>query len=603
MANAGDEPERPGQLEVDLRESWAALNGFDLVYQPQFNLKNRDISGFEALLRWYHPVHGQVPPAKFIPLAEKMNLIDDIGRWVLERACQDAATWPGHVSLAVNVSANQLHDAALPAIVAAALQASGLPPSRLELEITETAMLPVESTRLDYLHQIQGTGVRIVMDDFDIGYSALGYLLQFPFNKIKLDHAFIDGIPEDRNRYQTARAIVRAIVGLCNDLNITFLAEGIETTDQFAYLAEVGCTEIQGYLCGRPHPAAHVPDVLRSAPALLQRLTSAAGQFGTTKSPPGAIPFSQIFEAARDIIIVTTPDLEPPGPKILYVNPAFTRLTGYSAADAIGLSPRILQGPGTNRTTLDAIKIALKAGQPVHQKILNFGRSGAPYWLDLHIVALRDAANVITHFAAIERDVTMDKRRLDELEHLADRDTLTGIPNRRAFLRATESEIASAAATRIFGVAPKGPCLAYIDVDHFKLVNDGLGHPIGDAVLCGVADCLTENIRRLDILGRIGGEEFAVCMPSVTLEEAKTLAERLRLALAGAQMATPTGPVSITVSIGVACFTPADTLATMTGRADAAMYAAKRAGRNRVRAHVPKSRDRIARPVTAEPNG
>jgi diguanylate cyclase (GGDEF)-like protein len=183
----------------------------------------------------------------------------------------------------------------------------------------------------------------------------------------------------------------------------------------------------------------------------------------------------------------------------------------------------------------------------------------------------------------------MDKRRLDELEHLADRDTLTGIPNRRAFLRTIESECKAADACSLSAKDIKGPCLAFIDIDHFKQVNDEKGHAVGDAVLCGIADCLAENIRRLDMLGRIGGEEFAVCMPAVSLPDAKALAERLRCAVEGAQFDTQLGPLSITVSIGVASYSPGDTVATLTDRADAAMYVAKHAGRNRVRTKAVKS--------------
>jgi diguanylate cyclase (GGDEF)-like protein len=211
---------------------------------------------------------------------------------------------------------------------------------------------------------------------------------------------------------------------------------------------------------------------------------------------------------------------------------------------------------------------------------LNFGKSGAPYWLDMHIVPLRDARGQITHFAAIERDVTLDKRRLDELEHLADRDTLTGIPNRRAFLRALDSECHAADAGAPSGPRTKGPCLAFIDIDHFKRINDERGHAMGDSVLCGLADCLTDNIRRLDTLGRIGGEEFAVCMPAVALQDAKALAQRLLGAIADAAFATPGGPLNITVSLGVACYSPGDTAATIMARADKAMYIAKHAGGN-----------------------
>jgi len=582
MANSESQPNE--LFEYDLREAWAARD-FDLAYQPQVNLCTKCVTGFEALLRWHHPIRGDVPPDSVILLAETLGLIDGIGEWVLERACREATGWPDDIYVAVNVSAIQLKNENLPEIVSSILQRSGLASSRLELEVTESAVMPDDPGGLAVLRKIQSTGVRIVMDDFDLGYSSLGYLLRFSFDKIKLDRSFIDRILQNQSSHDTARAIVHAIVGLCSNLNITFLAEGVETEEQLALLTKTNCAEVQGYLCGRPLPAAGVAGVLQSLPRLLNRLDIGGEAVGAISGRLMSlnVPFFQIAETANDIIIVTSPDLKPPGPKILYVNPAFTRLTGYSAAEAIGQTPRILQGPGTSRATLDTIGEALGAGLSVHEKILNFGKSGAPYWLDLHIVALHDIDGKITHFAAIERDVTLDKRRLDELEHLVDRDTLTGIPNRRAFLRATELEIEASGQRRNSASETKGPCLAFVDVDHFKLVNDQFGHAVGDAVLCSVAECMAENVRRLDILGRIGGEEFAVCMPSVTLQEAKALAERLRWTIARTPMATPIGPVSITVSIGVTCFNVGDAVTTMTERADAGMYAAKQAGRNRVR--------------------
>ena len=174
--------------------------------------------------------------------------------------------------------------------------------------------------------------------------------------------------------------------------------------------------------------------------------------------------------------------------------------------------------------------------------------------------------------------MTLDKRRLDELEYMADRDTLTGIPNRRALLRTLDAEIRM---TRSRGGA--GPCLAYIDVDHFKRVNDEHGHPIGDAVLFGIADRLAENVRRMDVVGRIGGEEFAVCMPSITLLEAAAIGGRLRRAVTAKPFDTPAGPMRITISIGVSEAEGGEHgLSDLMRRADGALYAAKRAGRNRV---------------------
>jgi diguanylate cyclase (GGDEF)-like protein/PAS domain S-box-containing protein len=290
------------------------------------------------------------------------------------------------------------------------------------------------------------------------------------------------------------------------------------------------------------------------------------------------IPFEQIVETANDVIIVTDANLDPPGPTIIYVNRAFARLSGYEAQEAIGSTPRILQGPGTSRSTLDAIAAELRAGREVHQKVLNYAKSGAPYWLDLRITPLRDANGRIIQFAAIERDVTLDKRRLDELEYAADRDTLTGVPNRRALLRTADAELQAARTQQRLG-----PCLAFIDVDHFKRVNDRFGHATGDAVLFGIADRIAENVRRVDLVGRLGGEEFAVCMPSITLREAAAIGERLRHAVSERAFDTPAGPIQITISIGVAeAKHNQHDLSDLMERADRAMYAAKQAGRDRV---------------------
>jgi diguanylate cyclase (GGDEF)-like protein len=237
---------------------------------------------------------------------------------------------------------------------------------------------------------------------------------------------------------------------------------------------------------------------------------------------------------------------------------------------------------------LDSIHASLRSGLPVHEKVLNYAKGGAPYWIDMRIVPLLDAKGAITHFAAIERDVTMDKRRLDELEFLADRDTLTGIPNRRSFLNVLKTEIECAQSHQ--GAAMQGAlCLAFVDVDHFKKVNDEKGHAIGDSVLCGVADRLAEIVRRSDTLGRIGGEEFAVCMPRISLRDAKGIAERLRRAVAAQPFDTQSGPLAVTVSIGVSAFKRGDTLKSLIERADARMYAAKKAGRDRVRTACPDS--------------
>jgi EAL domain-containing protein (putative c-di-GMP-specific phosphodiesterase class I) len=279
---AGQSPEQAAKatdakrlLESDLRDV-CAVKGFELDYQPQVNLSSQRVTTFEALLRWRHPVRGYVPPAAFIPVAEEIGLIGEIGQWVLERACQDAVAWPEDVCLAVNVSPLQLNDAAMPALVAAALRRSGLAPSRLELELTESVAIPDGPACLAALQTIRESGVGIVMDDFDNGYAGLGSLLEFPFTKIKIDRAFIRKLSRYDQRNKVAIAIVRSIIGLCKELEMTCLAEGVETEEQLLVLMEADCTEVQGYLVGRPKPSGDITVTLRTVPALLRGINIAA---------------------------------------------------------------------------------------------------------------------------------------------------------------------------------------------------------------------------------------------------------------------------------------------------------------------------------------
>ena len=237
-------------LEADLRDA-LALSRFELYYQPLINISSNTVSGFEALLRWHDPKRGMVSPAEFIPIAEDVGLIEEIGTWVLNDACFQVASWPNNVKVAVNVSSYQFRDGQLVDVVKAALSASNLDPQRLELEITESVLLADSETTLDTLHRIRKLGVRIAMDDFGTGYSSLSYLRSFPFDKVKIDRSFI----ADLGTTAEANAIVKAIAGLSRDLGMMTTAEGIETEEQLKHVSEHGCTEAQGFLTGRPAPA------------------------------------------------------------------------------------------------------------------------------------------------------------------------------------------------------------------------------------------------------------------------------------------------------------------------------------------------------------
>jgi EAL domain-containing protein (putative c-di-GMP-specific phosphodiesterase class I) len=242
-----------GKLEQDLQSALA--NGeFELFYQPIVNLEDNKISSFEALLRWRHPERGLVSPAEFISVAEEMGLIIPLGEWVLRTACVEAATWPDDIRVAVNVSSIQLTNKNLINAVVGAVASAGIRPNRLELEITESVFIKNTFANLATLKSLHELGVRFAMDDFGTGYSSLGYLLRFPFSKIKIDRSFITGLP-DKNE---SRAIVRAVADLARSLNMRVTAEGVETAQQLEQIRILGCTEMQGFLFSPPRTAAEI---------------------------------------------------------------------------------------------------------------------------------------------------------------------------------------------------------------------------------------------------------------------------------------------------------------------------------------------------------
>jgi diguanylate cyclase (GGDEF)-like protein len=237
-------------MERDLRKALPA-GEFELHYQPVVNLASGDISGFEALIRWNHPSKGMISPAAFIPLAEETGFIVPIGEWVIREACATAAKWPGDLSVAVNISAAQFRSCGLMQVIVGALATSGLRPSRLEIEITETVLLQNRETTLAVLRQLRELGIRIAMDDFGTGYSSLTYLQCFPFDKIKIDRSFVKDITENAGSLN----IVRAVAALARGMGMTATAEGVETREQLDMITSEGCNEMQGFLFSRPLPA------------------------------------------------------------------------------------------------------------------------------------------------------------------------------------------------------------------------------------------------------------------------------------------------------------------------------------------------------------
>jgi diguanylate cyclase (GGDEF)-like protein len=236
-------------LELALRKALES-GEFELFYQPVLNLGRDKVESCEALLRWQHPERGLISPAEFIPIAEEIGLIITLGEWVIRRACEDASKWPDHVGVAVNLSPTQLSNKNLVPTLLSALASSGLPAHRLKLEITEAVLMQNTELTLKTLHQIRSLGIHVLLDDFGTGYSSLSYLRSFPFDAIKIDRCFINGLESSSE----SAAIVQAVTRLAASLSMTTTAEGVETQAQLDCVRELGCTDVQGFFYSRPVP-------------------------------------------------------------------------------------------------------------------------------------------------------------------------------------------------------------------------------------------------------------------------------------------------------------------------------------------------------------
>ena len=244
-------------LELELRVGLTS-GQLQLYYQPLVDPKSGEVRCFEALLRWFHPRLGEIPPIEFVSIAEESGLIESLGEWVLRSACADAAKWPKQFRVAINLSPIQFRNANLTKIVLSSLAASGLAASRLELEITESLLLEEDSRTISMLHEFRSFGIRIAMDDFGTGFSSLNYLRSFPFDKIKIDKSFI----RDMSNGGDALTIVKAIIDLAHNLKIDVVAEGVETKEQLKYLISEGCNEVQGYYYSAAQPIKYFENVL-----------------------------------------------------------------------------------------------------------------------------------------------------------------------------------------------------------------------------------------------------------------------------------------------------------------------------------------------------
>jgi diguanylate cyclase (GGDEF)-like protein/PAS domain S-box-containing protein len=298
----------------------------------------------------------------------------------------------------------------------------------------------------------------------------------------------------------------------------------------------------------------------------------------TKLRPAAAEPWLDVFKAAVeqsfDSVLITDAALTRPGPYIVYANPAFERMTGYARREVVGRSPKFLQGPDTDRAVIDRLRADLVAGRPFHGRTYNYRRDGTPFLMEWTISPVHNDRGSLTHFIALQRDVTERQRMIDMLREKAMIDRLTGAYNRGQVEELLDQEVERA---QRYG---RPLAVAMLDIDHFKQFNDRHGHPAGDAVLSGFAGLILARLRSSDALGRWGGEEFVLVLPETGAAAANKLAETLRARVEAAPLAES---ATVTASFGVAALCEGEDRKALIARADAALYAAKRAGRNTVR--------------------
>ncbi len=552
-------------LEAELRQ---ALGNKELAlyYQPQVH-RDGSLLGVEALLRWKHPRRGMVSPALFIPIAEESGLILSIGQWVIETACQQLAAWrhkphTAALTMSVNVSASQFRHDDFVDQVANAARRAGVGPGHLKLELTESLLVYDMEAIIEKMQLLKSHGLGLSLDDFGTGYSSLSYLKRMPLEQLKIDQSFVRDVMTDPND----AAIAKTVIELAQSLGLTVIAEGVEREDQRDFLFGNGCDAYQGYLLSRPLPvheldkflAQRAGEALPSAPMDLQPPSRRQSQVDTLLSITEAIPAMICVNGADE--------------RYRYVNRAFERWFGLSSAMIIGRTSLQVLGPA------EYARSALWIAKALSGETVSFEKEFLNRHPTVHIavsfIPLRLDSGQLDGYVTVAQDVTHHRNEAVRLLKLSERDMLTGLLNRRGFESYLQQAIEAGGAASL--------ALLYVDIDHFKPINDRHGHPVGDVLLREFAQRLRNLVRPNDAVARLGGDEFAIVLSGVpSQEQCVVIADKV---LAAAHAPFDVGDLRLQIGASVGIAFDADDAQGLSGlikRADAMLYQAKAAGRGR----------------------
>ena len=556
-------------LERDLRLA-VASNELQLYYQPQLHRDGRLI-GVEALLRWKHETRGMVSPAQFIPIAEETGLILAIGHWVLDQACQRLSVWQkadardprSTMALSINVSASQFRQDDFVDQVVASLGRYSVRPAGLKIELTESLLVYDMESIIQKMRRLRSIGIGLSLDDFGTGYSSLSYLTRMPLDQLKIDQAFVRDVMADRN----SAAIARSIISLGHDLGLTVVAEGVEDENQRAFLVDNFCDGFQGYLFARPMPLEELEQFADHHLVTKGATTASQAAVLAPAEPDHNDVLAAVAQAVPAMIAVNGPD-----ERYLFVNKRFEKWFGVRSSEIVGRTSLQVLGRAEYQRSAPWIRQAL-AGETVSFEKA-FPNRTPPVHVAVSFIPLHTSDGASNGYVTVAQDVTHHREETHRLLQLSERDPLTGLLNRRGFESYLSAEASGGRGNQVG--------LLYVDLDHFKRVNDAHGHPLGDEVLRQFAARLRGAVRPDDGIARVGGDEFAVILKDVPSEAlCHATAEKILSVthqpfhIAGIQL-------SITVSIGVAFgVTAGEDYEQLVRRADVMLYQAKAGGRGR----------------------